>query len=305
MVLPAMDLDWVIAATGAKGGRRVERIQTLWSGYGEIVRVAVDDRTVIVKSVTPPDRPASDISHTRKVRSYEVERAFYECHAARTNDRCRVPRLFASRQEEGEHTFVLEDLNAAGFTDRRHSATGTALDRCVAWLAAFHARFFGEDPTGLWPAGTYWHLETRQAELAGTPSELRALAPLLDEKLASCKHRTILHGDSKVANFCFSEHGAAAVDFQYTGGGCGMKDVAYLLAGELEEARMLDHYFEHLRQELAERGIDPAPVEAEWRTLYPIACGDFYRFLAGWAPPHYARDLHAQRLVGELAKQLL
>lgn len=300
-----MDLDWVIAIMGAQHGRRIERIQTLWSGYGEIVRVAVDDRTVVVKSVTPPDRPATDVSHARKCRSYDVERVFYERYAPRTNARCRVPRLHASRFEEGEHTFVLEDVGAAGFADRRHTATGAALDRCVAWLAAFHATFFDVEPADLWPTGTYWHLDTRRDELAVVSKELRALAPILDEKLASCRYRTILHGDAKVANFCFSDASVAAVDFQYAGGGCGMKDVAYLLSGELEERRMLDHYFEHLRDELAERGIDPAPVEAEWRALYPVACADFYRFLAGWAPPHYARDLHAQRIVSELASKLL
>ena len=300
-----MDLDWVIAMTGGKHGRRIERIQSLWSGYGEIVRVAVDDRTVIVKHVTPPESPENVVSHARKCRSYEVERAFYETYAARCDDSCRVPRHLASRFEDDEWTFVLEDLDAVGFVDRRHNATGPALERCVAWLASFHARFMGEAPIRLWPCGTYWHLDTRREELALAPPDLRALAPVLDEKLVSCKHQTILHGDAKMANFCFAPDAVAAVDFQYAGGGCGMKDVAYLLSGELGEARCLERYFEHLRRELGARGLDPAPIESEWRPLYPIACADFYRFLSGWSPPHYARDLHAQRLVSELATSLL
>lgn len=83
-----------------------------------------------------------------------------------------------------------------------------------------------------------------------------------------------------------------------------MKDVAYLVAGEADEARALEAYFVHLRRALAERSIDPAPVEAEWRALYRIACADFYRFLAGWAPSHFARDRHAQRVLREIGREL-
>jgi aminoglycoside phosphotransferase (APT) family kinase protein len=134
---------------------------------------------------------------------------------------------------------------------------------------------------------------------------IRTIAPVLDAKLTSCENRTLLHGDAKLANFCFARDGrVAAVDFQYVGGGCGMKDVAYLVAGEPNEARAVERYFGHLRRELAVRSIDPAPVETEWRALYPIACADFYRFLAGWAPEHFARDRHAQRLLDDVARSL-
>ena len=53
------DLDWVARATGATSARRGERIQSLWSGYGEIVRVELtgaDVETVVLKSVEPPAR---------------------------------------------------------------------------------------------------------------------------------------------------------------------------------------------------------------------------------------------------------
>jgi Ser/Thr protein kinase RdoA (MazF antagonist) len=55
-------------------------------------------------------------------------------------------------------------------------------------------------------------------------------AAVIDQVLNNCSYQTIVHGDAKLANFCFSKEGAvSAVDFQYVGGGCGMKDVAYFL----------------------------------------------------------------------------
>jgi hypothetical protein len=83
-----------------------------------------------------------------------------------------------------------------------------------------------------------------------------------------------------------------------------MKDVAYLVSGEPGEERAVDAYFGHLRRELDARSIDAASVEAEWRALYPAACADFYRFLAGWAPDHFARDRHAQRVLEDVARRL-
>lgn len=91
----------------------------------------------------------------------------------------------------------------------------------------------GSHPRGwdtLWKQGTYWHLSTRPEELAKMlDSPLKQHASHIDEKLDECSFKTIVHGDAKLANFCFTKSGtkSAAVDFQYVGGGCGMKDVAY------------------------------------------------------------------------------
>ncbi len=306
-----MDLDWVARVAGGGKARRGTRLQSLWDGYGEILRVAIvggEVESVIVKCVKPPARAKNEVSDARKRRSYEVERVFYERFAPRCSEACRVPRLFGARRARGrdaESVFVLEDLDEAGYPERRRSADADTLDRCLAWLAAFHATFFASPPDGLWPTGTYWHLATRREELAKVDAAVRALAPRLDAKLASCVHRTLVHGDAKLANFCFAPDGrVAAVDFQYVGGGCGMKDVAYLVSGEPGEARAVDAYFGHLRRELEARAIDAGAVEAEWRALYPLACADFYRFLAGWAPDYFAGDRHAQRVLDDVARRL-
>ena len=138
----------------------------------------------------------------------------------------------------------------------------------------------------MWPIGTYWHLATRTDELAAIRDPaLRALAPVLDAQLTAARFQTLVHGDAKEANFCFSRDGrtVAAVDFQYVGRGCGIKDVAYLLHGHPPAAiaAALDRYFAHLRAALA-ADTDADALEAEWRALFPIAQHDLQRFLAGW-----------------------
>ncbi len=309
------ELDWVAKATGATSARRAERIQSLWSGYGEIIRVELvgaEVETVVVKSVQPPARlrgAKRDASHARKCRSYDVETTWYRTFASRCDDACRVPRLIEAHGSNEEWLIALEDIDAAGFPERRRDPGATGMDACLRWLAAFHARFLGVAPEGLWKQGTYWHLATRQDELAAMEdAELRAAAPVLDERLRAAAFRTLVHGDAKPANFCFARGGkaVAAVDFQYVGGGCGMKDVAYLLSDDPAEDRWLDVYFDHLRSAVVCR---PAPadsdaLESEWRALYPIARADYHRFLAGWAKDHWRRDTHAQKQTRDVLRSL-
>jgi aminoglycoside phosphotransferase (APT) family kinase protein len=278
-------LDWIANVTGARSARRLARLQTLWGGYGEVFRVELDQgvaRTAVVKRVAPPQAARGSTSDQRKRRSYDVEDVFYRRFALRCDDSCRVARMYGSRIEDGEWWFVLEDLDAAGFRERHDPAHGDALAACLAWLAAFHARFLGDRGDGLWEQGTYWHLATRLEELAATRDErIRATAHDLDAQLAGARFQTILHGDPKEANFCFTPDGraVAAVDFQYAGRGCAMKDVAYLLHGHADAH--VETYFRHLRVQLAGHA-ELAALEQEWRALFPIAQRDFKRFLAGW-----------------------
>jgi hypothetical protein len=278
-------LDWICEATGARRATRRERIQSLWSGYGEVFRVVLENGpapTVVVKRVAPPESVRGTASDTRKRRSYDVEHTFYRAFAPRCDDSCRVARLIASRITDGEWWFVLEDLDAAGFSERRDPAQGVWLDSCLAWLAAFHARFIGEPCTNLWREGTYWHLATRLDELAAVRDPtLRDVAATVDAQLSGARYQTLLHGDPKEANFCFTRDGraVAAVDFQYAGRGCAMKDVAYLLHGHADSH--LETYFRYLLP-LVQRDLDVDALEAEWRALFPVAQLDFKRFLAGW-----------------------
>ncbi len=301
-------LSWICSLTGATSATAGERIQSLWSGYGSILRLQLKGGsvpTVVVKQVRPGGR-RGDRGHQRKLRSYAVEMAFYRDWSVRCGPACRVPKLLGARDDDG-WIFVLEDLDAVGFGERRGWLNDADIERCLGWLAAFHATFLGEEPAGLWPIGTYWHLATRPDELAVTDDrELRAAAASLDERLNAARFKTLVHGDAKVANFCFGAAGVAAVDFQYVGGGCGMKDLAYFLGSCLGSRslavaapRFLDRYFELLRAALAGREVDLDALEAEWRALYPVAWTDFARFMAGWAPGQGRPDAYTQAMIRE------
>lgn len=262
----------VRALTGAESVVWGRRLQSLWSGYGEVVRVRVDGVPRVVKHVQPP----AD-AHPRKLRSYQVERAWYLQHAPRCADVCRLPACFGAWSDGTESLFLLEDLDAAGFAERRSRLSPDELGHCLGWLARFHATFLHQPPTDLWEVGTYWHLATRQDELrAMTDLDLRDAAPTLDAALRGARFRTLVHGDAKPANFCFGPDGVAAVDFQYVGGGPGIKDVAYLLWGAPDPDAALDLYFDALR------AAGAGAAEPEWRALYPTAVRDFERFLDGW-----------------------
>jgi hypothetical protein len=300
--------------------RHMEELQALWSGYGAIYRVALggpDPIRLVAKSVAPPNRVKhprgwnSDLSHQRKLRSYAVERAWYLSYAPRCAAGCRVPTLYAEACTEGKWLFLFEDLDDAGFSERRHHAAPHEIRACLSWLAHLHGTFLGETPNGLWPIGTYWHLATRPEELqAIREPRLREAAPHIDARLNACTYKTLVHGDAKIANFCFPSKGGpvAGLDFQYVGGGCGMKDVAYFLSSclhptelETQAAPYLDVYFQTLRQCLAPR-LSPKALDAletEWRGLYIFAWADFYRFLAGWSPQHWKIDRYSRRLTLE------
>lgn len=169
------------------------------------------------------------------------------------------------------------------------------------------------EPDGLWPVGTYWHLETRPDELeAMDDAELRAAANHIDRALTDCRFKTIVHGDAKLANFCFSKSGkdVAAVDFQYVGGGCGMKDVVYFLGSCMEEREcekrvpgLLDYYFTELEQSV-DKGVDFVALEKEWREMFAFAWTDFHRFLLGWMPGHWKVNRYSKKLTKEVLHKL-
>ena len=307
----------ILQRTGASSLIENEVIQELWSGYGKIIRVGLKHaavESVVVKHVQLPvdkNHPRgwnTDIGHQRKVKSYEVETTWYGQYSK--NSAARLPQCLAIEKHNDEVLMVLEDLDEAGFPLRKRSVGWPEIASCLEWLAQFHASYLGKTPDGLWEVGTYWHLATRPQELAVLDDQrLKEAAPAIDEKLNNCTHKTFVHGDAKLANFCFAPDGkVAGVDFQYVGGGCGMKDVAYFIGSCLDESacerletQILDTYFKCLQSELGERN---EALEKEWRPLYRVAWADFHRFIKGWSPGHWKINTYSERVTAEVINSL-
>jgi len=325
-------------------------IQPLWSGYGACFRAQLAPnsaaklknvagnhhnkvpgdngiRHVVVKCATPPDTLAhpkgwnGQASDERKRHSFRVENSFYSALQTLTDDTCRTATCVADDQKGDSTLLVMEDLARGGYTHTTMSLPVESAKTVLKWLAHFHARFlnikFEENKKRvlLWHEGSYWHLATREEEYQAMPdSRLKQSARAIAKRLANARYQTVIHGDAKVANFCFTPDYAAcaAVDFQYVGHGIGVKDVAYFLGSALPTQAQITHrdallgtYFGALESALNTRLSTGNPlcsfdrddikhVIEEWKTLYPFACADFYRFLSGWSPTHWKIDEELQ-----------
>ena len=315
----------ILNTTQAHSLFEIETIQSLWSGYGKIIRYGLDHseiKTVVVKHIKLPTKNKhprgwnTDLSHQRKLKSYQIETAWYQHWNNHCSDACKTPECFAVEYKDDEIIIVLQDLNQTGFPNIKTSASLNEMKTCLKWLANFHATFINKKPDELWEVGSYWHLNTRPDELQSlTDKSLKNAAKQIDKKLKDSPFQTIVHGDAKLANFCFSEDGnhVAAVDFQYAGRGCGMKDVAYFMGSCLNEhecerleSTLLDFYFHTLKEALTQqqKEIDIQLLEKDWRALYPIAWTDFHRFLKGWSPGHWKIHSYSERLSREVIAQL-
>ena len=309
--------NFILEKTGAASLQEKEVIQNLWSGYGKIKRIGLEGsliKNVVVKNIQltkqskHPRGWQSEIGHQRKLKSYQVETNWYQNYSRQS--KARLPKCFGVKQQSDEVLIILEDLDAAGYPIRKHSVNWNDIKNCLEWLAKFHATYLGKVPKNLWKIGTYWHLATRPQELEVLEDiSLKNVAPKIDELLNNCVYKTFVHGDAKLANFCFAKNGAVAgLDFQYTGGGCGIKDVAYFIGSCLKEedcerleSQILEVYFEYLH--IAQGNRNDA-LEKEWRNLYHLAWADFHRFLKGWSPDHWKINSYSERITKQVIETL-
>ncbi|MFS1860304.1 aminoglycoside phosphotransferase family protein [Vibrio lentus] len=305
--------------------------------------------SVIVKHVALPDKAEhpkgwnTKLSHQRKVHSYQVETAWYQSFTQQWDERCPVPVGLQCELQENEWLIVMQDLAEIGFPltsqfdvlaasddlatkDTQPELTfGYSLeeqkqrDACLKWLANFHAKHIHidqEKSASLWEIGTYWHLDTRPDEFnALVDLPLKNQAQHIDRLLRECPYPTLVHGDAKLANFCFDSESqnAAAVDFQYVGLGCAMKDVALFMSSAVRpqdcaelESQMLETYFRYLEEALTyyQPQLSFDEIEAAWRPMFYVAWADFQRFVKGWSPEHWKINPYTEQLTQTVIEQL-
>ncbi|MGV2990405.1 phosphotransferase [Vibrio sp. E150_011] len=285
-------------------------IQELWGGYGQLLRLTLTGHkqrnSIIAKYIQLPelDKLAhprgwnTPLSHQRKLMSYQVEFHWYANYVKRMPTGW-VPACLSSFKEGSHYLLVLQDLRDIGRARVVTQATQSEIMSVLNWLAQFHAFWLGEQPDGLWDQGAYWHLSTRPDELLSmTNTRYQRAARTLDKLLEECPYKTIIHGDAKLANFCFEEEGDAVsgVDFQYVGAGVGVKDVVLLLTSvldfnksDIDLAPYLSHYFSSLKHalEVYQPTVESREVCEMWSRIFDLAWADFQRFLLGWCPTHW------------------
>ena len=317
-------------------------LQELWSGYGSIVRCysKATNQTFIVKHIKTsmpiaehPRGWSGDNSHQRKIKSYQVETNFYREYASfcnrggnkKCNQDCeqtdeyssKVPTLHKIIELDDGCLLVMEDLHASGFSLSADRNDWQKLKTAITWLANFHSKFMFNNADNLWSQGGYWHLDTRQDELAAMPElNLKQHAALLDKRLKDAKYQTLIHGDAKFENLCFHNSGnsVAAVDFQYIGRGVGVVDLAYLAGSALDQSGLekfadliLPFYLNALKQTLVNFNstIDFEQLSKEYSELYPVAWADFYRFLLGWNPKSWKVNDYIKQMTKKALSSLL
>ena len=314
-------------ATGALQIIEQDCLQILWSGYGKILRFTLIDGTInqtsiIVKYIQLPNERHhprgwnTDIAHQRKLTSYQVESNWYKNYNYQ-HDSHKIPKCFGVYQKDDERVIVLEDLDASGFDSRLTNVNDSQIKQVIKWLACFHVAHLIEDRNNysdLWNIGTYWHLKTRPDELEVlTDITLKQAAVKIDRLLNECPVQTLVHGDAKLANFCFDlkNKNVAAVDFQYIGQGVGVKDLAYFLGSclndeqcELYVYQYVDYYFEQINEALKNSEKQNEQLETLWRELFELAWVDFQRFVKGWSPEHWKINHFSEQLTKRVIRKI-
>ena len=293
---------------------------SLWSGCGQIQSGFFNSKPVILKLSEIPENikhqviSQSDFAKQRKDKSYLNELNFYNnpiCKLAYENVR---PHCYFAKRIDASNVLILEDFKSKGFQNIDDHKL-EHIYAVVKWLAQFHAQGFTLMKSEPSPLGGYWHLETRPDEFEKMEFiDLKNKARYLADSLYKASYQTLIHGDSKLANYAFDRnYSVLGYDFQYVGTGIGLQDVMLFMTSVFDgdacakyESSILNLYFENLNKALSNTmSIKECELlEHEWRTLWPIVWSDFYRFLNGWKPEHKKISLFMKNKFKEVLNQI-
>jgi hypothetical protein len=228
-------------------------------------------RSVVVKLPSPSPE---NFAIGKALHLYAREYGFYR-HLA-TQAPVRSPALLYGDFDEESHRFVLvlEDLSGMTTPDQIDGANAEQARLAVREIAKLHGGFWGQVDEG--PMAAFFDLAHPEycgavqmgysAYLSPTLAnfgdcftpELSALAESYAPKLAqhlagvSGQHRTFIHGDFRLDNMFFGAPGEdsfVAIDWQISGRGAGLYDIAYFLSAsvstevrrQVEEAALAEY----------------------------------------------------------------
>ena len=267
----AITADWMHQALTADRTSRfpameditIERIGTGAGLMGEILRCRLNwrggapdaPRSVIVK--LPTSEP-KNLRMSKRLSLYKREYDYY--HHLAADAPIRSPTLLYGDFEDRSQRFVLvlEDLRGMETIDQIRGADATTARRAIRAIARLHGRYWSKvDRPPL--SGLYDTTDPKRrplmqvvylANLAPAlervgscfPDKMRRLAEAYGPRIAdhmsdlAAGSKTLVHGDFRLDNMFFGAGGAddfAVIDWQGSGLGGGLYDVAYFLGGNV------------------------------------------------------------------------
>ena len=258
-----------------------------------------------------PTTDPTNLGVARAMFLYPREVAFYTQLAQHSP--IRTPGLYHADLDMSDHGFVLllEDLSAATAGDQLAGTTPEQTEAALAAIGQLHGAWWGKvDGEEMAALFDYANPEYCAAVQAGyqaflapalvnysdtlsdyTKKAAEALAPVAAKMIAdmSSRQRTFCHGDYRADNLMFGaalgDGGIAALDWQISGRGHGLYDVAYLICGSVPPAQRRETERDLLRRyhdTLLAMGVENFSFEQCWQDYrYCVLAGLFVAIFTG------------------------
>ena len=317
-----ISVEWMRNALAFGGWRndvmsrdfRVEPIGTQMGHIGTTYRCRLtysdaSSHNVIVKA---PSSNKKILRHSEKLHFYRNEFAFYKKIAPLAP--IQTPSILFGQINDGKNfVFVMEDLSHLNVVDQIEGASEDQARRVIRSIAPMHAMFWNQlDRRELChfketvPAGRaslqllYMHSIAaafeRFDDLFSTQTErfVEKLGTRLMEFMKNLENtpKTLVHGDYRLDNMFFGKYGSSdfyVIDWQASGFGCGLHDVAFFLSGNVTtemrrkvEREILEEYHEFVCRAASPKNF---PFAECWRLYrqYILVCFAIIVVIAGAA----------------------
>lgn len=308
-------LDDVLRRNGVLSGARISSVAAADLGaglgiMGEVSRLSIGydkagtdaPASIICKF---PTADPTNLAVARALHFYPREVGFYTKLAQYSP--IRTPRLLHAELDMSDHSFVLllEDLRSATLGDQIAGLTPAQAEAAITAIGRLHGAWWGKVDSGdmdalfdfaspqygmAVQAGYQGFLAPALSNFADcygdyTKRVAEGLAPVAARVIRdlSSGARTFLHGDYRADNLlfgpAFGDEGIAAVDWQISGRGGPLYDVAYLICNSVPTAYRQQAEKSLLRRyhdTLLEMGVQGFGFDDCWDAYrYAVLCGLF------------------------------